>query len=76
MDPKDLEVDSTYITTGEVKACFYDKDDCLMPDAIDLQIGTDLIYVGPDAEDGYVFEYEDGTKLCLHDNDLVMIEES
>lgn len=75
MDPKELEVGAVYITNGAVNVCFYDKDDCLMPDGIDLLVGTELTYVGPDAEDGYVFENEDGTKYCLHDNDLALIEE-
>ena len=72
----DLEVGKTYKTTANVKVCFYDKDDCLMADMVDLQFGTELTYVGPDAEDGYVFRNGDGTKYCLHDDDLASVEES
>lgn len=77
MDSKELVVDKKYKTTANVKVCFYDKDDCLMGDAIDLQIGTKLTYVGPDndPDGGYVFQDMMDTKFCFHDNDLTAIEE-
>lgn len=56
---------------GPVDVCYYDKDDCLMPDAVNLPTNTVLAYVGPDKEDGQVFQDEAGTKYCLHDNDLL-----
>ena len=76
MDPNMLEIDKVYKTVKSVKVCFYDQDDCLMADMVDLQPGTELTYVGPDADDddGYVFTNTEGTKLCLHDNDLYAIE--
>lgn len=76
MDPEVLEVKRKYKTTADLKACFYDANDCVMPNMIDLPVGTELTYIGPDAEDGYVFENGDGTKYCLHDNDLAALAES
>jgi len=79
MDKNDLEVGKPYKTTANVKVCFYDKDDCLMPDMVDLQIGTKLTYVGPDndPDGGYVFQdMMDNTKFCFHDDDLASVEES
>ncbi len=73
MDPIELVPGKTYITLDKVKACFYDEDDCLMPDAIDLPIDTDLTYVGPDAEDGYIFLTDEAEMVCLHLNDLDFI---
>jgi hypothetical protein len=70
MDPNQLETGKVYKTTTNVKACMYDKLDCLMTNMIDLPAGTDLTYIEPDADDGYVFTNAEGTKFCLHDNDL------
>jgi hypothetical protein len=70
-------MDTDLLFPGEVytmldgrKVCFYDDADCIMPEGIDLQEGMDLTYVGPDAEDGYVFLTDEAVKVCLHLDDL------
>ena len=70
-----LEKDKTYRTSAPVDVCFYDADDCVLTDAVNLPADTELTYVGPDADNGEVFTLTYGTtKLCLHDNDLAAIE--
>lgn len=69
-----LEPGKTYRTTTPIAVCFYEADDCLMTNAINLPAGYELTYVGPDAEDGEIFINNEGTRLCLHDNDLAAIE--
>lgn len=75
MDPNILEVDKNYTTTTPIKACYYDNEDCLVADGIDLLTGTELTYIGPDAEDGNVFKNAEGTRFCLHLDDLASLEE-
>lgn len=76
MKPEKLEVGKKYKTTGPIKACVYDAvtSDCEFNDMVDLQNNTELTYVGPDADDGYIFEASDGNKYCLHDNDMTAVE--
>lgn len=73
MDPNSLEVGKVYVVDSTVNVCMYDADDCLMTNMIELAPGTELSYVGPDADDGYVFQNSEGTKFCLHDNDLYVV---
>jgi hypothetical protein len=65
-----LKEDTVYRTTAPINVCFYDADDCLLTDDINLPVGTLLTYVGPDADDGEVFTNSEGTKFCLHSDDL------
>lgn len=74
MKPMNLEIKNTYKVIAAVKACVYDENDCVLPDMADLPTGMKLTYTGPDADDGYVFVDDQGTKFCLHDNDLAGIE--
>lgn len=73
MDQKELKPGRTFTTISRIKVCFYDNDDCLMPNGIHLSKDTDLTYVGPDAENGHVFLTDDAEKVCLHDDDLLYI---
>ena len=74
MDSKKLVVGKKYKTVDKVEVCFYEGDDCLSTLPINLPLGTELTYIGPDAEDGYVFENGDHTRYWLHDDDLPAIE--
>ena len=71
MDLKQLYEGREIVSFKPVNVCYYDKDDCLMPNAVNLPTGTVLAYVGPDKEDGQVFQNAEGTKYCLHDDDLL-----
>lgn len=73
MDQNELIAGKVYITIDGIKVCFYDENDCIMPEAIDLPENTELSYVGPDAEDGHIFLTDEAVKVCLHDDDLLYI---
>ncbi|KKT71942.1 MAG: hypothetical protein UW68_C0052G0007 [Candidatus Collierbacteria bacterium GW2011_GWB1_44_6] len=75
MDQKNFEVGKIYVTTANVDVCCYDAKDCVMPDMVGLQPGTELTYVGPDddVDGGYVFSDAEGMKYCLHDDDLTAL---
>lgn len=75
MDISDLIPGNKYVVLEEVTVCYYEGEDCLMPEGPNLPAGTELTYVGPDDDlgGGYVFENNEGTKYCLHDEDLDFI---
>ena len=73
MDHKELKPGKTFTTFAPINVCFYDADDCLMPNGIHLPSKTDLTYVEEDAEDGHVFLTDEAVKVCLHDDDLLYI---
>lgn len=75
MNPDSLVPENKYVVLDEVTVCFYEGDDCLMPDAPNLPAGTVLTYQGRDndADGGFVFTDLEGTKFCLHEDDLLYI---
>ena len=74
MNSEELEVGKIYVTSAPVKVCFYDYDDCLVTDRIDLSVGTELTYFGADADGGDIFTNDNGTKYCFHADDLAVLE--
>lgn len=73
MDFKDLVPGDSYVVLDEVSVCYYEGEDCLMPEGPNLPKGTILTYVGPDpdVDGGFIFTDEAGTKFCFHNHDIL-----
>ena len=73
MNPNELVPGKTFATFKPINVCFYDADDCQMPNAVNLPSDYDLTYVGPDPDGGHIFLTDEAEKVCLHDDDLLYI---
>ncbi len=73
MDQNELKPGKDFATFKPIDVCFYDENDCLMPNGISLPKGTELTYIGPDPDGGYIFMTDEFVKVCLHDDDLLHI---
>lgn len=73
MEPISFEVGKTYKTTGCVYVCLEDKDDCALPDMVDLEPNTPLVFDGMD-EETFRFHGADGTEYRLHRGDVNAVE--
>lgn len=73
MDLSKLIPGNDFTTFKPINVCLYDANDCIMPNGIPLPTGTELTYIGPDPDGGFIFMTDEFVKVCLHEDDLLYV---